>query len=163
MSAPIQHKVLRAVAVFEACKGAIVLVVGFGLLSFIGHDAEQLAERLVNRLHLDPAQHYPRIFINAMSEVTNTHLWLIASFAALYAAVRFVEAYGLWRERRWAEWLAALSGGVYVPIELFELLRHATWIKFAALAINLAVVAYMAWLLTETRRKRAAAKPPDPA
>jgi uncharacterized membrane protein (DUF2068 family) len=149
---PSHHRGLRTVALFEAAKGAIVLIVGFGLLSFLGRDTEVFAEHLVNRLHLNPAHHYPQIFIHAMADVTNTELWIIASFAALYSTVRFVEAYGLWHARRWAEWLAALSGAVYVPVELYELAHHATWLKFGALVVNLAVVAYMARLLIEARR-----------
>ena len=153
------HKALRPIALFEAFKGAVVLIAGFGLLSFLGKDADEFAEHLVHRMHLDPANHYPHLFIQAMANVTDTHLWLMAGFAALYSAVRFVEAYGLWHERRWAEWLAALSGGVYVPIEVYELIHHANWFKFGALVLNLAVVAYMVWLLTESRRRHAAAGP----
>lgn len=152
---PSHQRGLRTVALLEALKGAIVLVAGFGLLSFLGQDAELLAERLVHRLHLNPANHYPQIFIHTMADVTNADLWILASFAALYSALRCVEAYGLWRERHWAQWLAALSGGIYVPAELFELARHATWLKAGALLVNLAVVAYMAWLLAESRRTAA--------
>jgi uncharacterized membrane protein (DUF2068 family) len=159
MSVPSHHKGLRAIALVEALKGAVVLLVGFGFLSFLGRHGEVFAEHLVNRLHLNPAHHYPHIFIKAMAELTNTRLWLIAGFAALYATVRFVEAYGLWRGRRWAEWLAALSAGIYVPVELYELAHHATWIKFVALLINLVVVGYMVWLLTETRRRHRAKSP----
>ena len=155
MSSP-TYQALRPIAAFEAFKGAIVLIAGFGLLNFLGKDADELAERLVHRMHLDPANHYPQIFIRAMANVTDTHLWLMAGFAALYATVRFVEAYGLWHERRWAEWLAALSGGVYVPVEIYELINHATWLKAGALVLNLIVVAYMIRLLTESRRRHRA-------
>lgn len=155
MSAAPQHKGLRAIALFEALKGGLVLAVGFGFLSFLGRDAEVFAERLVNRLHLNPAHHYPQVFIHAMADLTNTRLWFIAGFSALYASVRFIEAYGLWRERRWAEWLAALSAGLYVPVEVYEIAHGASWLKFGALGLNLAVVGYMVYLLTESRRLRA--------
>ena len=157
MSDTTHHKGLRIVAIFEAFKGGIVFLVGFGMLSFLGRDAEDFAERLVNRLHLDPAHHYPAIFIQTMADLTNTRLWLIAAFAAVYAAVRFAESYGLWHGRRWAEWFAALSGAIYVPLEIYELIRRASWLKFGTLIVNVIVVAYMVWLLTETRRKRTAA------
>ena len=147
------HKVLRPIAILEALKGAMVLIVGFGLLSFLGRDAEDFAERLVNRLHLNPAHHYPHIFIQAMGDLSNTQLWLIAGFAVIYASIRFAEAYGLWHEKRWAEWLAALSGAVYVPVELYEIVHRASWLKFGALVINLLIVAYMVWLLSENRRR----------
>lgn len=159
---PPARKALKPIAAFEAFKGAIVLIAGFGLLNFLGRDAEDLAERLMQRLSLDPADHYPQIFIRAMAEVTDAKLWLMAGFAALYAAIRFAEAYGLWHEQRWAEWLAALSGAVYVPVEIYHLLARVTWLRVGILVVNLAVVAYMAWLLTESRRlaRKTAAPPP---
>ena len=153
-TAPITHtKGLRTIALFEAAKGAIVLIIGFGLLSFLGRDADVFAEHLVNRLHLNPAHHYPQIFIQAMADVTDSKLWALAGLAALYSAIRFAEAYGLWYSRRWAEWLAALSGGVYIPVEVYEIAHRASWLKIGALVINLAIVAYMVWLLTENRRR----------
>ena len=40
------HKALRPIALFEAFKGAVVLILGYGMLSFLGRDTEQFAERL---------------------------------------------------------------------------------------------------------------------
>ena len=152
--APVSHyKGLRTIALLEAAKGAIVLVIGFGVLSFLGRDADAFAEHLVNRLHLNPAHHYPHVFIQAMTDVTDSKLWMLAGLAALYSLIRFIEAYGLWNQRRWAEWLAALSGAVYVPVEIYEIAHRASWLKVGALLINLAIVAYMVWLLTENRRR----------
>ncbi len=156
MSHQIAHKALRPIAVLEACKGLLILAAGFGLLSFLGKDADEFAERLVLRAHLNPAHHYPQIFIQAMAEVDDSRLWLLAGIAALYSTVRFVEAYGLWNERRWAEWLAALSGGIYIPFEIYELFKRVTWLRVSTLAVNVIIVAYMVWLLTESLRKRAA-------
>ncbi len=150
------HKALRPIAVFEAFKGAIVLIAGCGLLGFLDRDNEVFAEQLIRHLHLDPAQHYAQLFIMTMAQQTDSQLMALAGFAAIYAAVRFTEAYGLWYERRWAEWLAALSGGVYLPIEIYEIVHRATWIKCAALMLNVIVVAYMVWLLSQTQRRRAA-------
>jgi len=152
----ITHKVLRPIALLEAFKGMLVLIAGFGLLGFLDRDNQVYAEQIIRHLHLNPASHYPQIFITAMARTDDSHLVALACLAALYAGLRFAEAYGLWYERRWAEWLAALSGGVYVPIEIYELFRRASWIKLGALVINLAVVAYMVWLLTESIRKRVA-------
>ena len=150
------HKALRPIALFEAFKGAIFLITGFGLLSFLGRDNQLYAEQIIRHLHVDPAQHYAHIFIMTLGKQSDAQLMVYAGFAAIYAAIRFAEAYGLWHERRWAEWLAALSGGIYVPLEIYELVHHVTWLRFGALVLNLVVVAYMIWLLTETRRRRAA-------
>lgn len=134
---------LRTVALLEAAKGALVLVVGFGLLSLVGRDVERFAERLITHSHMNPAAHYPRIFLDFADRVTNTHLMLLAAGACTYALVRFVEAYGLWHGRAWAEWFAALSGAIYIPFELFRMQKHVSWISIALLTLNVAVVAFM--------------------
>lgn len=106
---------------------------------------------LVGRLHLNAGKSYPNVFVRILEDTTNAQLWLIGALVLAYAAVRFTEAYGLWSERRWAEWLATLSGGIYVPVEIYELARHVTWIRVGALLLNLAVVAYMCAVLWRTR------------
>src|SRR5258706_297623 len=117
---------LRAVAVYEAAKGALVFIAGFGLLSLMQHDMQHFAEQLIAHLHLNPAKGYPRIFIDAATNVTNTRLWLLAGFALVYALVRWVEAIGLWLGKRWAEWFAVASGAIYVPAEVYGLVRGVT-------------------------------------
>jgi uncharacterized membrane protein (DUF2068 family) len=147
-SAIVKHQGgLRAVALFEAFKGALVLIAGFGLARLVNRDVEAIAEAMVHRLHLDAAKGYPRIFLELAQNVSSAQLWMLAALAAAYSTLRFVEAFGLWRGRRWAEWLAALSGAIYVPVEIYELARRVTWIKLGALVLNAAVVAYMIWLL----------------
>ena len=143
---------LRTVALIEAAKGALVLLVGFGMLSLIGRDVEHFAERLITHSHMNPASHYPRIFLDFADRVTNTHLMLLAAGAAAYALVRFVEAYGLWHERTWAEWFAALSGGIYIPLEILRLHKHVNWISIALLTLNVAIVVFMLYCVF--RRKR---------
>lgn len=134
---------VRAVALFEAAKGTLVLLTGYGALSLIHHDAQRFAEQLVGHLHLNPAKHYPRIFIDTAAHLTDARLWMLATLAATYGLVRFVEAYGLWRGRRWAEWFAAVSGGIYIPFELYELFQGINWLSLGALVANVLIVGLM--------------------
>jgi uncharacterized membrane protein (DUF2068 family) len=136
---------LRAVALFEAAKGAFVLVAGFGLAGLLHREGERVADLLAGRLHLNPANRHVRIFLELLADLSSGKLWLLAALALTYACLRFIEAYGLWRNRAWAKWFAALSGGVYVPFELYELYSGLSWLKLAALIINVAVVAYMGY------------------
>jgi len=134
---------VRAVALFEGAKGALILLAGAGALALVHRDVQLVAEQMLAHLHLNPAKHYPRIFIDSAAKLTDTRLLLLATFAATYSAIRFAEAYGLWRGRRWAEWLAAVSGGLYIPFELYELAQRANLLALAALGINVAIVALM--------------------
>ena len=116
--------------------GGIVLATGLGGLELLGHDAQEIAEELVSHFHLNPASQLPRIFLLLAQQATPAHLWVFAAGATAYAAVRFMEAYGLWRGRVWAEWFAVISSGIYVPLELWELTRGPTWPQLTLLAIN---------------------------
>ena len=144
---------VRAVAVFEALKGTLVLVAGFGLLALVHRDLEDLAERLVLHSHLDPASHYPRVFVEAAARMNDTRLRTLAALAFAYSVVRFVEAYGLWHMRAWAEWFAILSGCIYLPVELYELVERPTHLRGLVLFFNAAIVAYLLYVrLSRTGR-----------
>jgi uncharacterized membrane protein (DUF2068 family) len=144
---------VRAVAVFEALKGTVVLLAGFGLLALVHRDLEDLAERLVRHSHLNPASHYPRVFIEAAAHTNDSRLRGLAALAFAYSVVRFVEAYGLWHMRAWAEWFAILSGCIYLPIELYELVKQPTHLRGLVLFFNAVIVAYLLYVrLSRTGR-----------
>ena len=145
---------IRVIAVFEALKGVLVLSAGFGLLSLVHQDLQAMAERLVRHSHLDPARHYPRIFIEAASHTNDSRLRSLAALAFLYATVRLVEAYGLWHMKVWAEWFAIIAGSLFLPVEAYEILRHATWMRAAVLLTNLLIVAYLVYVRLSSRRRR---------
>nr|MBA2619707.1 DUF2127 domain-containing protein [Acidobacteriota bacterium] len=65
------------------------------------------------------------------------------AIALVYATKQFVEAYGLWRLRPWAEWIAILSGVIYIPVEIYELIHKPTFTRVAILILNVAIVVYL--------------------
>lgn len=148
-----QLKALRAVASVEFLKGLVVLLAGFGVLSLVHRDAWDVAESFLEWLHISPDAHYAQVFLNLADQVTDTKLWAVAIGALTYSTLRFVEAYGLWRERAWAEWLALISGAIYLPFEIYELCRRPDWVRLTIFLVNLAVVLYMAYLRTQDRLK----------
>ena len=138
---------LRAVALFEACKGLLVLFAGLALFSLIHQNIQLVAEQLVGHLHLNPAKHIPKVLLEAAGNLTDHRIVLLALLALLYSSMRFVEAYGLWFGRRWAEWFALVSGTVYLPIELYELAKGFSGLKIGFVLANLVIVSYMAVML----------------
>lgn len=145
-------KGIRGIALLEAAKGAAVLVAGFGLFALIHHDVQSLAESLVRHAHLNPASHRPRIFLELAGKIHDADLWRLATGACAYAAARFIEAYGLWREKPWAEWFAAISGAIYLPFELREFHARPGWLTASLLGLNLAIVLFMLYSLHRRRR-----------
>jgi uncharacterized membrane protein (DUF2068 family) len=136
----------RVVALFEAAKGVVVILAGFGLLALIHRNAQEVVEDIVRHIHFNPAKHFPHIFLDAVASANNSHLWAMAATALVYAGVRFAEAYGLWNQRPWAEWFAILSGSIYLPIEIYELTVSVSVVKVCILLVNLLVVGWLAWV-----------------
>jgi uncharacterized membrane protein (DUF2068 family) len=92
--------------------------------------------------------------MHGASKLSDMRLWTILSVAFAYTAVRFVEAWGLWHRRVWAEWFALLSGALYLPIEILKVAERASWERLAVLAINLVIVLYMLEIRVREMRSR---------
>jgi uncharacterized membrane protein (DUF2068 family) len=150
---------LRTVALFEAGKGLLVLAVGLGALSLSHSDVPSVAEELVRHFHLNPGRHCPSIFLHIVEQATPPRLFLIAIGALLYALVRFIEAFGLWRERRWAAWFAVISSGIYIPIEAAKLTKAVTWSGMILLVGNLAIILFLALTLIRARQHNRTEQP----
>jgi len=74
---------------------------------------------------------------------------MVAALAVTYATLRFVEGYGLWKQRAWAEWLAIVSGCIYIPFEVYKVVRRPNELHLAILGINILVVLYIGWVRWE--------------
>jgi uncharacterized membrane protein (DUF2068 family) len=146
------HKALRLVALFEAFKGLIVLAGAFGLISLLHRDIGALAEKLIEHTHLNPASHYPQILLDAASHLHDSKLIALSLGALAYSGIRLVEAYGLFRERAWAEVLAAVSGAIYLPFEVVSAATEASPMHVGLLMANAAVVAVMVYALFRRRK-----------
>ncbi len=151
---------LRMVAVLEALKGALALVAAYIVISMIHRDVdfESAAENILFFLHLNPGHRLSQAFLNAADKMSDVNVMLIAGLAGAYALLRFLEGYGLWKQRAWAEWLAIISGCIYIPFEVYKVVRHPNEFHWALLGINIVVVLYIAWVrwdeITAARRQR---------
>ncbi|HEY0343709.1 MAG TPA: DUF2127 domain-containing protein [Solirubrobacteraceae bacterium] len=72
-------------------------------------------------------------------------LRLVGVVFLVYAAVEGIEAFGLWYQRRWAEYLTFLVTASLLPLEVYELAHRVSVLKILTITINLAVVAYLLW------------------
>ena len=70
---------------------------------------------------------------------------LLLLLAALYAAVEWVEAVGLWTERHWAEYLTVIATAGFLPLEIHELTKRVTVLRIGALIVNVALVIWLVW------------------
>jgi len=137
---------LRTVASIEALKGVLAIALTVCVLLLLHKDVEQIAGDMLDALHISPDHAFSQAVMNVAQHMTDHRIWAIAAGALAYALVRFVESYGLWNRRVWAEWFALLSGSLYIPLEITKALEHPDAIHILVLVINILIVLYMLWV-----------------
>jgi len=132
---------LHAIALFEGAKGLLAVVAAAGLELLGPQPLRQAAHDLAARLRIDVQQGAPQGLLDAISD-RSVH-WA-AALLALYAALRFLEAWGLWRTRTWASWLGCIGSALYLPLDVYAIHRHPGWHTWALLIVNLVIVYVLA-------------------
>ena len=153
---PAHIKGVRTVATIEFAKGVVVVLAGLGAFSMRHKSIWGIAESFLEFLHANPYNHYVGVFINLIYRVSDVRLWKIAVAATIYTIIRFVEAYGLWYLRAWAEWLAIASGTIYIPFEVIDMIRHPRGFAALVLVVNVGIVLYVFYVRMEALRKHRA-------
>jgi len=145
---------LRAVALLEAAKGVVALLLGCGVLTLIHKNFDHVAERLPEVLHVNPDEKLRKLLVELASHSGGRTLWVLALGALLYAAGRLIAAYGLWREQRWAQWFELLGTALYLLPELYWLLHHPSWLRCGVLVINVVILLFMLTLRVKAVPRR---------
>ena len=147
-----QLQALRTVSLLEFGKGMLVLAAAISLYWL---DPSDIAGAFLDFLHISPDRHLAQILLRWADTLSNEKMWVVITIAAIYSGLRFAEAYGLWRARAWAEWIALISGAMYLPFELVKLAHKVTLFHVGILVVNLAIVAFMFYLRIYVPRLKA--------
>ena len=87
-----------------------------------------------------------------MNSLSPVHLHLLSFGSVVYALLFLIEGYGLWRGRRWAEYLTVVVTSLLIPVEIYEVLRKGRPTAMAVLALNVLIVVYLVRRVTIERR-----------
>lgn len=140
---------LRLIAAFKLLKGLALLALGIGALKLLHQDVEAIVVHWINVFQVDPHSHYLQLLLAKLSILDDRRLKELSVGTFTYSALFLTEGIGLALGKRWAEYLTIVTTASLLPLEVYELAKHATIGKGLALVINLAVVAY---LILEIRR-----------
>ena len=146
--------VLRLLALERLIRAVLLVLVGYAILQYRHSQAqaEELfnkalpaAKPLANVLHLD-LDHSPTVeHLRHLIYTQPKTLLLVATLMFGYAAIQIAEGIGLWLLQRWGEYFAVVATSAFLPLEVYELTERTTWLRVAALAINVAAVVYLVW------------------
>ena len=138
-----RNRTLGLIAAFKFVKAVLSILVALGAFGLLDRNVAADAERWVVALAAGYDQRLVERVISFFVALRPHRLEVIGIAALVYAALFATEGIGLWRGRRWAEYLTVVITASLVPFELYEVARRFTPIRVGALAINLAIVAYL--------------------
>ena len=141
---------INGVIVYIICerlvKATILIAGGIVILTVAAHtDLRNVAEEAQRQLNLNAGTSlWRRLYDLALARL-GTHADPIAVAAILYGILELVEAIGLMRRRRWAEYLVLLATVAFLPLEVDELFRAPSLLKALTLIVNIAIAVYLVW------------------
>jgi len=147
------RRLIRLIAIERAIRGLLLAAGGIYLLAHLGADYGKLAERIMRAVELDPNRNFFHAFITRLHELRVHQLRIAGALALVYGGIELVEGVGLWLDQLWAEYLTVIVTSLLIPFEIYELAHHPTLWKAGGIAINLAIVAYLAHLLRQRLRE----------
>jgi uncharacterized membrane protein (DUF2068 family) len=149
------RRLLKLIALERLVRGVLLLVAGGYLVTHLGSNFGRTVEHLMRDVELDPRRPFLHRIVERLHRL-HAGTVLVTGIAAIgYGVLELVEGWGLWRDRLWAEYLTVIATALLIPLELVELVRKPSVLKAAGIAVNVLIVAYLAWRLR--RRTRASA------
>jgi uncharacterized membrane protein (DUF2068 family) len=122
---------LYLIIAFKLLKGSLALLLAFGVYKLAGRDLQDLFDRLLRFIHLDPENRFLSDIGDRLDEITPANVRWVATGTFLYSLFSLVEGVGLIFRARWAGWMTIGESAFFIPIEIFELVHHHELIKLA--------------------------------
>jgi uncharacterized membrane protein (DUF2068 family) len=136
-------RVLYLIAAFKLFKGLLLCAVAIGALRLLHRDAATELYSWANTFRVDPGNRYLQRLLVRLSIVNEKTLRGLSVGTFFYSALFFTEGTGLLLRKRWAEYFTTIATFSFIPLEVYEIARRATFAKGLVLLLNVAVVVYL--------------------
>lgn len=134
---------LRAIAIYKLVKAVALLLVAAVAFRLVNTPSLDHLANWILQLPIRSGHGIVIRWVNDLLDLTPRKFELIGIGASIYATLFLIEGWGLWRRKRWAEYLTVFATASLIPFEAWEIFHHFTWLKVAALAVNVVIVVYL--------------------
>lgn len=135
---------LFLIGIFKLTKAISLLIIGFGLLRLLHRDVASVTEHWIEVLRVDPDNRFIHRALVRIFNITPKQLKELSIGTFVYAGIFLTEGIGLLKRKHWAEYMTLISTGLFIPLEVYEIIHHFTPVKLVVTALNAAIVWYLA-------------------
>jgi uncharacterized membrane protein (DUF2068 family) len=108
----------------------------------------------IEALRIDPHNLFVHRALRVLLGRSRHELEAIDAGTFVYAVVFAIDGVGLLLVPCWAEYLTLIVTASFIPLEIYDLVQHASVPKLIAIAVNAAIVVYLAVKLRAAERRR---------
>jgi uncharacterized membrane protein (DUF2068 family) len=135
--------VLFLIGLFKLFKAALLIAIGIGAVKFLHKDLATTVLHWAQVLRVDPDNRYVHGLMVKIFRVTPKQLKELSVGTFIYAGLFLTEGVGLLLRKHWAEYFTIITTGAFIPLEIYELVRHFTVTKLVVTVINVLIVWYL--------------------
>lgn len=135
---------LRFIIGYKVLLGLLEVAVAANLYSHIGGDSNESFTALAVSFNLDADNMVIAAAIKKAGMMGSNTFRAVTAAVFFFGAMNFIECAGLHLRQRWAEWATVITTGVFIPFELYGIIERVTVLRAVILALNIAVVYYLA-------------------
>lgn len=124
-------------------KGILLVLISVKGMSLLNRDLHQVVDQLISHFNLDVDRSVIAITMKKAGMINGHKLFIISVALFLYGLLDLVEAYGLHKRKRWAEYLTVFATALFIPFEIYEVMEKITFIRTGALILNILIVIFL--------------------
>jgi uncharacterized membrane protein (DUF2068 family) len=136
--------VLILIGVFKLMKALLLVIAGIGAIRLLHRDVAATVTHWTRVLRVDPDNRYIHGALARVFRVTPKQLKELSAGTFIYAALFATEGMGLLLRKHWAEYFTLITTAGFIPLEIYELIRHWTVARVAVTLMNVLIVWYLA-------------------
>jgi uncharacterized membrane protein (DUF2068 family) len=130
-------------------KGLLLLLLAVGVYMLRNKDLSDIFDSSLRFIHLDPERKFFSSIDDWLDTVTSANVKVVASGTFFYGVLLLVEGIGLACRARWAVWLVIGQSAFFIPVEIYEYVRHGSLAVLVLLLINV----FIMWYLFQNRKR----------
>lgn len=143
-----------AIGIWKLLEAALFILLGIGALKLLHADLVDVVTRFIIDLRFDTEGRFASLILEKVAMIDPHRLKQISIAIFAASCLHLLEGIGLVLRKVWAEYVTLILTASFLPWELFEIVRHVTWIKIVLTLLNIAVVVYLVFYVQMKTRQR---------
>jgi uncharacterized membrane protein (DUF2068 family) len=131
----------RVIATYKLVKGSVQIVLAGVFAAFVVTGGTAHVASIAAAIH----PHVPAAWSLELARLLTVRHIELTGLALLFDGIFSLgEGWALRARRWWGPWVVSVATSLLVPLEIVAIARHPHWPRAIALAVNVAIVAYLA-------------------